>query len=545
MNRSLVPTLMGSGVALAVGIVIARIVPPENSRGVGNATAKPNDPVSADSVVQPAETALARAIRTEKGAHRWLIVLAQAERANAEQMPALIRSAGNDSAMIRMLAARWAELDPKNMFASLYADYLLPDGSPGTLPGRWELTNVLFDEWIKKDADGLVKALDEVPDFSGRQNLRMTVASELFKTDVEKAMLAMKEWNIRHYVPDMNKVSEWAARDPRHAADVVAGFGGEYMAQEAMKQVGKAWAKSDPEAGLRYAMTLNGGPRASLASEIMGTWAQRDIKAAVSFATAQDDPLLRASLAQGLVNTWAKSDPAAALDWSQENLRGAARAEAISGLIKTVAEKDIQAAGELVSGMEPGAAQNRACASIFETWFNKGLDQREAAFAWLAELPDPGARSAALERVQWNWVFNDPVGVREFVSGPYGHLASRSLFSQVARTETAKNPETAMAWAENLPKDRAADARRAVLESWLQVRPDGATAYALKLPAGSERDSAIEQMSQWMIFQSSGNSLDWFRKLTAADRTVALKSIQHIPLDPDRKRQLDEILKTR
>jgi hypothetical protein len=372
----------------------------------------------------------------------------------------------------------------------------------------------------------------------------MTVVNRVMKADVEKGLLAMKEWNIRHYMPDMKGVSEWAARDPKHAAEVVQSLGGDFAAREAMKYVGKAWAQNDPEGGLRYAVTLDGASRSSLASEIMGTWAQRDLKAAVKFATAQEDPAMRASVAQGLVVTWAKTDPSGALSWSQENLRGAARTEVIGGLIKAVAEKDISAAGDLVSAMEPGAAQNRACASIFETWFNKGKDQRDAALAWLAELQDPKAREAALEKVQWNWAWNDPNSVRDFISGPYGHIASMSLIHQVARNQTSKNPEAAMEWAAGLPADRAETARRAVLDSWLQIRPEGAAAYALKMPAGKERTAAINSISQNFAFESSSleSGLEWFKKLPAPDREIARETIKHIQMTPERKRQLDEAL---
>jgi hypothetical protein len=543
MNRATFQTLLGAGVALVAGVVLAKVIPDSHSSTAGRSSA--SGAVDPATNAQQPESALARVVRTETGSKRWLVVLAQAEKASAEKMPSLIRSVGNDSAMIRMLAARWAELDPEHMFASLYADLLQPDGAPGTLPSRWILTDVLFEEWVKKDISKVIKALNGVPNFSGRDNLRMTVVSRVLKADIEKGLLAMKEWNIRHYVPDMKGVTEWAKRDPRHAAEVVANLGGEYAAREAMKYVGRAWAESDPETGLRYAMTVNGNSRSALASEIIGTWAQRDLTAAAKFATEQEDPALRASVAQGLVTTWAKTDAAGALAWSQQNLRGAARTEAIGSLIKTAAEKDIEAAGDLVAGMEPGAAQNGACASIFETWFNKGKDQRDAALAWLAQLPDPQAQHAALEKVQWNWSWNDPSGVRDFISGPYGHLASDSLIHQVARNQTAKNPEAAMEWAAGLAPEKVANARRAVLDNWLQVRPEGAAAYVLKLPAGKERSTAIMSISQNFMFASTGleQALEWFRKLPAADHETAIEAIKSVQIDPERKEKMVEALK--
>lgn len=543
MNRAAIHTIVGAGVALAAGAVFARFVPAAPSSNVANANrSSPNEAAAA--IANQPETALARVVRTEKGSKRWLVLLAQAEKADAAKMPSLIRSAGNDMAIIRMLAARWAELDPTHMFSSLYADLIQPDGAPGTLPGRWELTDVLFEEWVKKDMGAVIKALNDVPNFGGRDNLRMTVVNRLMKADAEKGLIAMKEWNIRHYVPDMKSVSDWAARDPRHAAEAVAALGSDYAAREAMKYVGKAWAQNDPESGLRYAATLNQQSGAALSSEIIGAWAQRNLSAAVKFATAQEDPSIRGALGQGLVNSWAKTDPAGALAWSQENLRGAARAEAIGGLIKTVAEKNIEEAGELVAGMEPGAAQNRACASIFETWFKKGKDQRDAALAWLAELPDPQARNSALEKVQWDWMWNDPNSVRDFISGPHGNLASDSMLHQVARNQTSKNPEAAMEWAAGLPAERVELARRAVLDNWLQVRPEGAAAYALKLPAGKERESAILSITQNFTFESSPlePALDWFRKLPAADRKVAREAMNGVATTPERKRKLEEAL---
>jgi hypothetical protein len=542
MNRSTIITILGACVAAGAGVVLGKIVPATREANIGpNASASKG----ADSTAaNQANAELERIMRTEKGSKRWLVLLAQAEKADATKMPSLIRSAGEDTAMIRMLAARWAELDPSHMFASLYADLLQPDGAPGTLPGRWVLTDVLFEEWVKKDVGAVIRALTDVPEFNGLSSLRMTVVNRLMKADVEKGLVAMKEWNIRNYLPDMKAVSEWAARDPRHAAEVVTSLGSDYAVHEAMKHVGKAWAQSDPEGGLRYAVSLPFQSRTALASEIIGTWAQRDLSAAVKFASAQEDPALRVSVAEGLVKTWAKTDPAGALAWSQENLRGAARTEAIGSLIKTVAEKDIEAAGELVAGMEAGAAQNRACASIFETWFNKGKDHRGAALEWLAELPDPKARESALEKVQWNWMWNDPNSVREFISGPHGHLASRSLIHQVARNQAAKNPEAAMEWASKLSPNQVEGAQQAVFDNWLQIRPTGAAEYALKLPAGNSRASAIRSVSFNLVYDSSSleSAIEWFRKLPPTDHEVAREVLKHSSASPERRRKLEEAL---
>ncbi len=341
----------------------------------------------------------------------------------------------------------------------------------------------------------------------------------------------------------MKGVAAWAARDPQHAAEAVLKFSSGYAAQEALKEIGKAWGKSDPAGGLRFAATLDSQQRALLGAEVMRNWASADLKSAAAFAAGQQDVNFRNSVATGLVETWGKSDPAAALAWSQENLKGAARTEAIAGVIKSAAEKNLTTASQLVSDMQPGAAQNRACASIFETWFAEGTGERDAAFEWLASLPDPTARTAALERVQWNWLWREPEAVRDFISGPHGDLASQQMINQAARNQVAKNPAAAMAWAGSLGEKRAPESRRAVLESWLQIRPEGAADYARKLPAGPERESAVRTVTQTFGWQAPEQAGAWLASLSAADQKTAREALDQSRLPDDRRRQIEEAAK--
>ncbi len=536
-GRSIAMSLAGCALALGLGVVLARVVPfpfpatgssssggaRSSASGAGISTGSASVPASLP--WNPAAPELAETLRTATGAQRWLTMLAAADKATAEDMPGLVRVAGEDSAMIRMLAARWAELDPQHMFRWVFTDLLLPEGSRDALPGRWALTEVLFDEWTKSDLPAVAKALTDVPNFPGRDNLRMTVSNDAMKTDVERGLRLIKEWGIHHYLPDMSKVGEWAARDPRHATEVVAALalgadGGAMIEHVTLTEIGKAWAQIDPRAALEFAATMQSFGRFALAGEAVQEWAKKDLGAAVEFATAQGDPTFRASLAQGLVGEWAKTDAAGALAWSNENLRGAARTEVIGDLITAAAGKNLEAAAELVAGMEAGPAQNRACASIFETWFKNGKEGRDAAFTWLAALPDASARTAALERVQWGWMSREPDAVRDFVSGPFGQMASSSMLQSVARSQTSKNPEAAMQWAASLPAERSGDVRRAVLENWLNVRPEGAMNFARALPAGVERNDAIRTVSQALA--SSPERLEkWLKQLPRGDRSLA------------------------
>ena len=539
MSRSTIQNLLTLVLALAFGASSAAW----HSHRRPATTTQPAPATPAGPVGRTLDPEFVTAVQTEFGAKRWLRLVAASEQATAAEMPALLRLAGEDSAAIRILAARWAELDPRHMFQSLYAEYLLPDGAPNALPSRWTLGDVLFETWVKKDAAAVLKALNEVPNFSGLQNLRMNVVNQLMKTDPGQAIQAMQDWRVNNYLPDMKEFAKWAAEDPRAATTAALKLGQDHTSQYALKEVGKAWAKTNPREALEHAATLKPTARTALGSEVMRHWAGRDLEAAIEFATSEQNATQRAALGQSLVATWGKTDPAAALEWSQENLRGAARAEAIGALIKSAAEKDISQAAELAAGMEAGPAQIRATTAIFETWF-KNKDQRSAALDWLAALPDEEARRSAFERVQWNWSWQNPDEARDFLSGPHGKLAPPDMVSQIARTQAAKNPAAAMEWAAKLPENQILPARTAVLQRWLSSRPEAAQDFARKLPAGAERDAAVRNISQSLSYESPQRTAAWYHSLPAADQKAAKSFIDQTALNPEQRAKLEEALKT-
>ncbi len=537
MNRATLHTGIACAFALLAGIAIGGrrpVFPSDESARASGRTAGRTAPPDA------ANSPLALAVKTETGAKGWLRLVAAAEKATAKDMPGIIRAAGGNYEAVRMLGMHWARLDPRHMFGEIYADFLQPEGAPTALPRRDALMQSLFEEWSKADPVGLVKALSEAPAFQGSDNIRRTAVNSLMKADIETALRAMHDWNINNYSPDMNGVAAWAARDPRHAAELAAKYSRGYAAQEILGRIGKTWADSDPEGGMQFAATLPIGSRAKLGAAIVGGWAEKDLAAAASFTAAQTDVAFRNALAKGLVEPWAKKDPAAALAWSQENLRGEARSEAVGDIVEVAAGKDIAAAGELVASMAPGNTQNSAAASLLHMWSNKGREQRDAAIEWLAILPDKEARRAVFDQVGIDWS-NDPAGARAFLTGPHADLASNSMVAQIARREAAKNPEAAMEWAGKLPGDRADAARSAVLNSWLGVRPEAAANYVRSLAASPEREQAINIVTRQFGWQAPDHAAAWILSLADAGQTTALKSLENMP--PERRRKIEDAMK--
>lgn len=207
--------------------------------------------------------------------------------------------------------------------------------------------------------------------------------------------------------------------------------------------------------------------------------------------------------------------------------------------LQAAAGKSLTTASQLVSDMAPGPAQNRACAAIFETWFAKGAGERDAAFEWVASLPDPAARRAAMESVERDWMWKDPQGVRDFISGPHGDLATREMVDRVAHHEAVRNPEAAMEWAGSLGANRAPGARRSVLASWLHTRPEAAAAYARTLPAGPDRASALRTVTTTLAWQSPEQAGAWIRSLSAAEQKAAREALDQDRVPEEKRRQIE------
>ena len=531
MNRDTHHTITGCIVAIALGGVIGAMR--SSSR-----TAEPIRPTPSNAETPSINEPLARAMKTETGAKRWLLLVAASEHAAAQDMPGLLRAVGDDEAAQAMIVTHWAKLNPKHMFTSLYADYLLPEGSPAALPNREWLAERLISQWMKSDPAAALKALNEVPEFSGLKALRNHAIEALISTDFEAGLRAMSEWRLRPYISQTKSVEEWAARDPRRATELAASL----SQQGSLRSiVAKAWADSDPAAGVEFVAALRPPVNAYLGADIVSSWAKKDAAAAAKFVADLGATAFRNATAEGLVSTWGETDAAAALAWSEQNLRGKARTETVAALIEAASKRDLATASKLVSDMDEGDAQNQAVAALFEAWSDKGKEQRAEAIKWLLDLPEKEMQRAALDKAGYRWVEEDPEGARDFISGPHGDLASNGVINRVASQLVSMDPESAMEWATKLPEPRTTTARAAAFQQWLALRPDAAAKYASKLPVGPLREHAISSVTDSLILISPEKAAAWISNLPAAEQKKAVANLDGY--DPKVKEKMAAAMK--
>jgi hypothetical protein len=458
---------------------------------------------------------------------RWLYLLGEADKATAADMPRLLRAAGGMPGAVRMLAVRWAELDPRHMFETLRASASrYRAGGDADISANYDLPHILFEEWTTKDPESAIAALNDRGALPQAEGLRHSLTNWIMKSDPARGLKLMTDWNITNFIPDMNGITMWAEQNPRVAAEVAAASSLGHATDDAMKRIGKAWAATDPVAALTFAAETRGLAGIHLAQSVMTEWAQRDLEAAIAHVSAQDDSLARSRLGIPLLEAWAKTDPQAALVWANENLSGEARASAAASMVKTMAAQDIRGAAEFIAGLEAGGARNRAIGQLMDIWIGSDMYSKQnsakatAALAWMATLPEAEARQQA-SQAAWRLMYYAPEETVAFLTGPQGRVASQELFDRAAQHLAQKNPESAMQWAAALPPERRTEAQHSVLNEWLSTRPEAAMEWVRALPQGDQRARSITAATMSLAWQNTDTTRTWLESLPAADRPAA------------------------
>ncbi len=411
--------------------------------------------------------ALAEVPRTQ----RYLWLAAQAEQASPAEMRRLFRLAGTENQidLQRAIAARWAKLDPSHMFQSLQAE-------PGL---NYRCSRILFAHWVESDPDEAVEQILAAKKDKRYREWASGLWHDLMKKAPETAILAYNRLDVRGLTIDQRSIREWAEKDPASAAAVVVdNIPSIHGGWRALEEIGKAWGQADPETALSFAIDLKDpNNRAALLTNAMTEWAQHDPEAAVAYASEQQDPNLRAWLGSSLVAGLAETDPVSALAWANDNLQSRDRAYAISEAIETIAKKDVQAAAEAVASIEPGGAMNFAVSKVVGEWSDKGIVDNVEMWSWIASLSDTEARERAVQGLEWRLATDTQNGLVDLVSGPHGYLATAAMVERAARQKARQDPESAAAWARELPEDRSDKALKAVMNLWRSISPNEAIAW--------------------------------------------------------------------
>lgn len=486
----------------------------------------------------PLVTKLARDLSMSSSVTRWLYWLEALERATPGDCPRLVQLAQGNSTLVRLVGARWAEMDPQHMFDTLVSkhDASFPVG---------ELQRVLLDEWSKKDIDAVIAALSKSEGPGLSQSWRRNFAVSLVVKDPERGLRLMSEWNVENHGPQMSGVKKWAAANPRHAAEFALAHPAGYATRMAMETIGKEWARSDPAGALGFAIAQRGEFASELASAVLKDWTDRDLNEAANWL-AKADATARNRLSPAFVEGWAKYDATGALKWCEANLTGITFANAAASLVKGAANGDLAGAAELVKTMAPSSARGEAASVLMQKWMpDYSLDKPVSpeATAWLASL-DSQSIQRTLEQVQWRWSEADPKGFASFVASLSPDQVPSQTYSTLARSMARKNPVEALQWAEQLPQTRRIAAGVDAFSEWQRSQPESARQWLNELPPNDpRRQPFFQNVVSTMVYDPRG--AEQLAMMTPAEQATARTLIEKMPLPEERRSVLLSVLRSR
>ena len=471
---------------------------------------------------------------------RWLYWLEAIERAGLSDLPGLVRLADGEAVLLRMIGQRWMELDPRNLFDWLVVQERTP-GSPAT----GTLESLLRDEWLKKDPDALIRALEETPNFGKERSWRSLVAAKMLEVDVERGLQLMHEWHIEDFGPGMTGVAKWAARNPRHAAEFALAHPAGYASGLVVETIGREWAKQDPAGALEFASGAPdpGGLKEVLAGAALKAWTEGDLAKAGEWV-AQADVATRNRLSPHLVEAWARSDPAHALVWSEDNLEGTALNQAVRGVLRSSAEQDVAAAGRLVLAIQEESTRAEGAVAVAEKWLpeaSSGESTNPNMLEWLEQL-DPVSTRKVLRELHWRWAARDPESMADFLQKLNDPQVSEEVYGTLTMNLARKDPVGAIEWSEKLPENYREDVGNMAFNAWRNLQPQTAMEWLDKLPADDGRKREFFENTVTQLARYERGVLEQFEAMAPHHRAAAREIVQSLQIEPARKTRVLEAL---
>jgi hypothetical protein len=317
-----------------------------------------------------------------------------------------------------------------------------------------------------------------------------------------------------------------ARLDPAFAAELVDRFGGGGdQRAELVGLTARAWAATDPDAGLAWADGLEGDLRdralAQIADQFVGSApdagetvagrisdprarsgfmekaAQLRVSAGVGDALAWIstlDPGDQAAAWRGAAQQWSRLDPALAAGFAAATDDPVARRALADEAASAWARLEPDAAAAWARGL-PGDVQGSALGRVLARWSES---DPAAAATSAGQIEDPEVRGNLLRKVVGHWARSDPAAAASWVtSGQAADPVSIANYREVASHWTRSDPAAASAWTASLPDGPGRDAAVASLASNVAADdPVGAAAWADTISNPKLRDDSLRSVAR-------------------------------------------------
>lgn len=287
----------------------------------------------------------------------------------------------------------------------------------------------------------------------------------------------------------------------------------------ALELVGRAWAQTNPDAALAWAMTLQEvnsalAARRAVTSERVRTEPHAVLDRIQSLPTSQarDDSLVLAA------GAWARLNPDEALAWLETLPEGEQRQRLTSSVGFEIAQTDPRRAMSLAERLPAGRDRWLLVSAIGQTWV--AMDPK-AAFSWAQELPEGEARHAALAGIDTG---SGVPSTRRVASVPGmrgGASRTRGGTATIVAARASAEPAFELWFATQPPGMSREEAILEFVRQQGAAQPFAVGQMLSSLPGGTVRQQAIDLQVQNLVNTAPEQAADFLRSLPRSEQDRA------------------------
>jgi RNA polymerase sigma factor (sigma-70 family) len=315
----------------------------------------------------------------------------------------------------------------------------------------------------------------------------------------------------------------WRLRERLQSADLRGQF------QEALLYY---WSQLDPRAALTAADgILEERARREAVDRALPTWAEKEPHAALAWVSQSQPEHRRAFRLAAVIQAMAKTDPPGAVAALEMLPLGLNRERALLGVVEQWVEQEPGATAGFVGELPFSSQKARLLFSVAASWAR--LDPK-AELAWLENLSDARERASVLVPsirglVDKRNILEAAELIRRF-EGDFkdnpGEVDNRCL-TPILSTWVESDVPAAKAWALHLPEGPFREtALRSLMTYWSDHEPAGAAAFAATLPEGpTQREGMKNAVAEW-CGHDAPSALPWVGELPqGSTRDAALAGV--------------------
>ncbi|MCB1098232.1 MAG: hypothetical protein KDN22_21855 [Verrucomicrobiae bacterium] len=240
-------------------------------------------------------------------------------------------------------------------------------------------------------------------------------------------------------------------------------------------------------------------------AQLMEVWVEQNPNDAADWASTLPNGIFRDEALQELGAAWAISDAAAAAQWAKQSL-AAGQLLPASALLSAWGRNDPDNAAKWLSDLSDSEETeidadtlSRLTGALTYAWAST---EPEAAAKWVAAQEDPGVRSRAIVNLAAGWAEHDPGALATWLQTNVPPDASEAQAAYVALASqwADSQPEVAGQWAAALPSGELRDTTLATFTSSLATSsPAAALQWSQQIEDTARRqEAALDIYETWL-----------------------------------------------